>query len=137
MHCGSQQSENPYWLAEAYSDQVISIDPGAAQRVLDCLAVTYVTAKIFGYRKMLDFGGGAGLLCRLLRDVGYDAHWHDGHTPAGYATGFEGSPKDEFDLITAIEVIEHFANPKKDLDAIFGASPKAVLIMTSLYEGTG
>jgi Methyltransferase domain len=134
-HCGSQQTENPYWLSEAYSDHVTSIDPGAAQRVLDCLAITSATARIFGYRKILDFGGGAGLLTRLLRDAGYDAYWYDQYTPASYATGFEGTPTGEYDLITSVEVVEHFANPKTDLGAIFGAAPKAVLIVTCLYEG--
>src|SRR4051812_33910108 len=68
--CGSLESEYPHWLVEAYSDSVLSIDPGAAQRVLDCLGLTNAVMQLFHCRTTLDYGGGAGLLSRLLRDVG-------------------------------------------------------------------
>src|SRR6185437_5471048 len=106
--CGSMQSEKPYWLDEAYSDPSLMIDPGAAQRVLDCLALADAVMRLFGCRTALDYGGGAGLLCRLLRDSGRDAYWYDGYTPPSYANGFAGSPDSHYDLVTAFEVVEHF-----------------------------
>lgn len=133
--CGSLQSEEPYWLAEAYSDAVLAIDPGAAQRVLDCLGLTDAVMRLFDCRTSLDYGGGAGLLCRLLRDIGRDAYLYDRYAPASYATGFNGSLNTHYDLVTAFEVVEHFPAPKSDLDALFGANPKIVLIMTYLYQG--
>jgi hypothetical protein len=125
QHCESLQSENPYWLAEAYSDKVLPIDPG----------LTHAIMYLFRCRTTLDYGGGAGLLTRLLRDIGRDAYWYDGYTPPSYATGFGGSPQSYHDLVTAFEVVEHFPNPNSDLNALFGAQPSAVLIMTYLYRG--
>jgi hypothetical protein len=129
------QTEEPYWLTEAYSDTTLSIDPGAAQRVLDCVALTHSVMKLFGCRTSLDYGGGSGLLCRLLRDIGHDAYWYDGYTAPGYATGFESSPQKYHDIVTSFEVVEHFSNPRTDWDALFAARPKVLLIMTWLYQG--
>lgn len=133
-HCGSLHTEEPYWLNEAYTGSA-DIDPGAAQRVLDCFAVTHIVARLFRCRRMLDYGGGAGLLCRLLRDIGHDAYSYDKYASQSYATGFTGSPKDDFDLMTAFEVVEHFADPIQDLDAIFEGKPRIVLVKTELYRG--
>jgi len=134
-NCGSLQSEEPYWLDEAYSDTVLAIDPGAGQRVLDCLALSHFVMRLFGCRTSLDYGGGAGLLCRLLRDIGHNSYWYDGYAAPGYATGFSGTPGQHYDLVTSFEVVEHFPNPKSDWDPLFAGDPKALLIMTSLYEG--
>src|SRR5579871_2915212 len=133
--CGSMQTEEPYWLSEAYSDATLSIDPGAAQRVLDCVALTHSVMQLYSCRTSLDYGGGSGLLCRLLRDIGHDAYWYDGYTAPGYATGFESSPHKYHDIVTSFEVVEHFSSPKADWDSLFAARPKVLLIMTWLYEG--
>jgi hypothetical protein len=133
--CESLQSEQPYWLEEAYGDLSLAIDPGAAQRVLDCFAVTHAIMALLGFRRSLDYGGGAGLLCRLLRDSGHDSYWYDSYASPAYANGFAGSPADHFDLVTAIEVVEHFSEPRTDWDALFRGSPSALLIMTYLYRG--
>jgi hypothetical protein len=135
--CESLQSEKPYWLAEAYSDTVLAIDPGAAQRVLDCLGLTHVVMRLFGCKTALDYGGGAGLLCRLQRDIGHDAYWYDGYAKPAYAAGFTGSPEKHYDLVTAFEVVEHFPEPRTDWDALFCAEPSVVLIKTYLYQGQG
>jgi len=85
----------------------------------------------------LDYGGGHGLLCRLLRDNNKDAYWFDRYCSPGYATGFTSSPADSFDLVTAFEVFEHLQNPGLDLDEIFSPRPRAVLVTTELYRGQG
>jgi len=133
--CGSLQSEEPYWLAEAYSPSVDAIDTGAAQRVLHCVALTHCVMRLLGYRTTLDFGGGSGLLCRLLRDTGHDAYWYDQYSAPGYATGFAGAPGETYDLITSFEVVEHFPDPRNDVGLLFSGKPKALLLMTELYTG--
>jgi hypothetical protein len=133
--CGSLQTEKPYWLAEAYSQDFL--DTGAAQRVLHCAALTHSVMRLMGYRTTLDFGGGAGLLCRLLRDAGWDAYWYDQYIAPGYAAGFVGVPDNAHDLVTSFEVVEHFPNPRTDLAQLFAGSPRGVLLMTELYAGQG
>jgi methyltransferase family protein len=135
--CGSLQTEFPHWLGEAYSDAVMSIDPGAAQRVLDNFVLTRVIARLFDCRRILDYGGGAGLLCRLLRDVGWDAYSFDRYASPSYATGFTATPSENFDLVTAYEVLEHIAEPAKDLGEIFAGGPRVVLASTYIYNGQG
>jgi hypothetical protein len=135
--CESLQSEQPYWLAEAYSPAVDAIDTGAAQRVLYSVALTHSVMRMLGCRTALDFGGGSGLLCRLLRDAGHDAYWYDQYSSPGYATGFTGSPRNTYDLVTSFEVIEHFPNPRGDLEELFSGKPGAVLLMTEIYTGQG
>lgn len=133
--CGSLQTEPPYWLAEAYAAP--SIDPGAARRTLDCYVLVDVVARIFKCRKLLDFGGNTGLLCRLLRDREYAAYCFDRYVTATYARQFTGSPADRYDLVSAFEVIEHFERPATDLEQIFGPRPRIVLLSTELFSGQG
>jgi hypothetical protein len=133
--CESLQTEQPYWLAEAYSSAVDAIDTGAAQRVLHCVALTHSVMRLLACRTALDFGGGSGLLCRLLRDAGHDAYWYDQYSSPGYATGFAGAPANAYDLVTSFEVIEHFPNPQRDLQELFSGNPGAVLLMTEIYTG--
>jgi hypothetical protein len=133
--CNSLQTEPPYWLSEAYSEAVTAIDPGAAQRVLDNVVLTRAVARIFQCARLLDYGGGAGLLCRLLRDAGWDAYSYDRYAPAGYASGFTAAPSEHFDLVTAFEVVEHLPAPATDLGEVFGTDAKVVLLTTYLYDG--
>jgi 2-polyprenyl-3-methyl-5-hydroxy-6-metoxy-1,4-benzoquinol methylase len=132
--CRSLQTETPYWLGEAYSNPSTGLDPGAVQRSLNNFALTFVICGIFGFNRILDYGGGLGLLCRLLRDAHKDAYWFDRYSPPGYAAGFNASPQQKFDLITAFELIEHLQNPAIDLDEIFASAPAAVLVSTELYS---
>jgi Methyltransferase domain len=135
QQCGSLQTEQPYWLSESYGEATLSIDPGSARRVLDSFILVDIVARLFGCHKLLDFGGNTGFLCRLLRDQGYDAYSFDRYIASIYAPHFVGCPSEPYDLVSAFEVIEHFANPAKDLDEIFQAGPKIVLATTELFSG--
>ncbi len=135
QQCGSLQTERPYWLTEAYGDATRSIDPGSARRVLDSYALVNIVARLFECRKLLDFGGNAAFLCRLLRDRGYDAYSFDRYVAPIYAPHFVGDPTQRYDLVSAFEVMEHFACPAKDLDQIFLARPGVVLATTELFSG--
>jgi hypothetical protein len=135
QQCGSLQSQRPYWLAEAYATPASSIDPGSARRVLDSYVLVHVVARLLGCRKLLDFGGNTGFLCRLLRDQGYDAYSFDRYIAPIYAPHFVGSPLNQHDLVSAFEVIEHFDFPAKDLEQLFGSRPRVVLATTELFAG--
>jgi hypothetical protein len=135
QQCGSLQSEQPYWLAESYREPSASIDTGSARRVLDNYVLVDIVARLFGCRRLLDFGGNSGFLCRLLRDRGYDAYAFDQYVAPIYVPHFVGSPSEHYDLVSAFEVIEHFPRPAEDLKQIFGARPRIVVATTELFCG--
>jgi hypothetical protein len=65
-----------------------------------------------GGQRFLDFGGGYGLLVRLMRDRGFDFRWHDRYAQNLLSRGFEAEANaDGFELVTAFEVLEHLVDP--------------------------
>jgi Methyltransferase domain len=134
--CGSLQTQEPTWLNDAYARSNLSDgDTGAAQRVSINQAFVLVAARLFTLHRILDFGGGDGLLCRLLRDRGLDAHAIDDYGACTYAQSYKGSLGPGYDLITAFEVFEHLPNPAVSLASIFGAKPRFIIASTELYSG--
>ena len=77
--CGSLQTEEPYWLEEAYSKgNLISADTGAAARNLNCQAIVYVVARVLGMPRdgsVLDFGGGNDPLSALKIIISMAVIW--------------------------------------------------------------
>lgn len=135
--CGSLQTQPPFWLEEAYSGNLADIDTGAAQRNLNNLAAVYHMCRLFGLAKVLDYGAGDGLLCRLLRDYRINAFCTDKHARPSYAKGFEADEQYQPDVVVSFEVVEHFENPAAQLTALFGRQAKLVLITTELYTEQG
>jgi len=72
----------------------------------------------------VEFAGGYGLLTRLMRDRGFDFHWHDRIARTSSLVVFEWDElegKISSRALTAFEVIEHVSNPVAFLkDAIAG-----------------
>jgi hypothetical protein len=135
--CHSLQTEAPYWLPEAYAENLSSLDTGAAQRNLRNLAASYAVARIYGASKLLDLGGGDGLLCRLLRDTGLNCYVKDRYAVPTYAQGFDSPDFAEPDMVTAFEVFEHLPNPATDLRDFFATQPQVLLVSTEVYAGQG
>src|SRR6266404_402214 len=110
--CGSVQAADPTWVDESYSAATVSRDTGAALRCLRNLAALSamsMSGLVQRRRQLIDYGGGSGLLCRLLRDAGFDAWSLDPYSKPEFSSGFSvdkiGSPA----TITAFEVAEHLA----------------------------
>jgi Methyltransferase domain len=130
--CGYVQTQTPYWLDEAYSSAINSVDTGIMNRNL--LNVRRVVMTLLALRRMrgrvIDHAGGYGILVRMLRDVGVDARWRDKYCENLLARGFE-TPDNHHELLTAFEVFEHLVNPLEELSAMLADSP-SVLMSTDL-----
>ena len=132
--CLSLQTDPPNWLDEAYINNLSSLDTGAVQRNLNNMAAAYAVCKISGSTKIIDVGGGDGLLCRLLRDYGLDCYVADKYAKPSYAQGFTLPGFGRPDLVMAFEVLEHFSNPKQDLGMLFEKKSDLILVSTAIYS---
>ena len=94
-----------------------------------------MVARVLGLSNIVDFGGGDGLLCRLLRDYGFNCFSADKYAEAIYAQGFTEPDFEQPDLVLAFEVLEHFADPVRDLAGLFSSKPTAIFASTELFSG--
>ena len=111
--CEIIKPENPHWLAESYSNVIAETDVGLVSRNLrnrDLLAAIF-TRLSTANRKVLDVGGGYGLLCRLLRDKGWDCFSTDCYCINLFAGPFEPEPSFKAPTLLAFEVFEHIEDP--------------------------
>ena len=74
--CGFLQTEEPYWLEEAYESAIANADTGLVQRniYLSRMLSTLLFFEFDRQGKYLDFAGGYGMLTRLMRDAGFDVN---------------------------------------------------------------
>lgn len=138
--CGSLETDVPYWLGEAYAvGNLVEADTGAVARNLNCQAVVWAALRVLRISKrarVLDFGGGNGLLCRLLRDRGFDARVSDENAVNDFALGFEDDGG-TYDVICAFEVAEHFAEPGRELAQLVDRANQLCLVGTETYQDQG
>jgi hypothetical protein len=89
--CGLVQTENPYWLDEAYSEAIARTDTGIVSRNLDLIPKTQLVIRAFfnPAGRFVDYGAGTGLLVRSMRDTGYDFRYFDPYATNVFARGFE------------------------------------------------
>jgi hypothetical protein len=136
--CLSVYTEKPYWLAEAYSDSNLNLlDTGAVQRNLHNQAFCFVISKLFSVGNYLDYGGGDGLLCRLLRDLNINCYVEDMYAKPVYSIGYTSPNYVTPDVLMAFEVVEHFSNPDEEINNLFKYNSKITIISTCFYEGQG
>lgn len=124
-HCHTLQIPNPTWLEEAYrleNDITLSKNPDSGRFKRNFSVYNYLMA-LKGVEllpvspKILDFGGGYGLLTEMLLDSGYDAWQTDSYftkplfAPHRYVAEMTSLEEASFDVILAIEVFEHLPDP--------------------------
>jgi len=126
--CGYVQTEDPYWIGEAYARSITRSDTGIMYRNQTNAKMVLATLAILGNIrcKVVDYAGGYGILVRLLRDFGIDASWMDRYSENLLAPGFEYIDGDAI-LVTAFEAFEHFVNPEKELLAMLTIAPNVLL----------
>ncbi|TXB63797.1 class I SAM-dependent methyltransferase [Phaeodactylibacter luteus] len=135
--CGLIQTETPFWLDEAYSSAITSLDIGLISRNLHYqTVVSRIIENTFNSRgKFLDYGGGYGMFVRMMRDRGFNYYRQDIHCDNLFAKYFDiedlSKSDRQFELVTAFEVMEHLVDPVDELNKILSYG-KNVLFSTEL-----
>lgn len=138
--CGSLQVADTAHLAEAYASQNWALDTGlVARNLLIAGQLPYLFDGLVGKSDLIvDYGGGTGLLTRLLRDMGYNAVAYDKFGKPLFVDAFHISSMDgvKCKVLLASEVLEHFDHPKEEIAVMLGATDLLVFT-TDLYQGQG
>ena len=133
--CGFIQTEEPFWLDESYSDAIARNDIGLVRRNITMSRLTRaVVLSFFNCNaRFIDYGGGYGLLVRLMRDNGFNYFLNDKYAPNLFARGFEAekNDKEKFELLTAFEVFEHLSDPLEEIKEMLNYST-SILFTTRL-----
>lgn len=134
LNCDFVQTEEPYWLDEAYSRPINLSDTGYMVRNLFyAKRLTILLYLMFGKNgKFLDYAGGYGVFVRLMRDIGFDFCWDDKYTKNLFAAGFEWNQKTKVDAVTLFEVFEHLVDPIKEVDNLLNITD-TIIFSTDLH----
>jgi len=132
---GFIQTEEAYWLEEAYSSAITKLDIGLPYRnILLADAVEKILLKNFNSDgRFLDYAGGYGLFTRIMRDKGFDFYNTDKYCQNIFAEYFDLKNIDskKFELVTAFEVMEHLSDPYQELSEMLSYSDN-LLFTTAL-----
>ena len=120
---GFIQTEEPFWLEEAYSSVITKLDIGLASRNINLAdRVSKLLIKNFKYTgTFLDYAGGYGLFTRLMRDKGFNFYNTDKYCPNLFAEHFSLADlpsETNIELVTAFEVLEHLPDPVEEIKNI-------------------
>ena len=140
--CDSLIAVAPTWLDRSYSTTLFpDPDTGALRRTLfvhNFIRRMRSVGLLAGRYRSLDFGCGLGMLVSLQLDRGVDAHGFDRYSKPRFAQLVcrDEMPTSQFDLISAVEVIEHVTNPVEVLASLRErlAPSGLLLITTELFE---
>lgn len=125
--CNFIQTEQPYWLEEAYEKAITSLDLGLVYRnVNNARFLADFFRKYFRDEDLfLDYGGGYGLFVRLMRDRGFRFYRYDKYCENLFSQHFDLEDIGEetrFSLVTAFELFEHFEEPLEEIKKMFAFS---------------
>ena len=139
-HCGCCfLDEMREWTPEMFSEKVYNADyiktdvefDGIRSR--NILPEVIDMLKIFGGKRILDYGGGKGMLADFLLENGFDAYCFD---PFGRQDVPEDA--DGFDCVIAVEVLEHIIDARKLWETISGKlKPGGFFIATTMLYNLG
>lgn len=124
---GFIQTEEPYWLNEAYSSAITKLDVGLVLRNEKLVELTQtLLLRNFNHNgTFLDYAGGYGLFTRMMRDRGFQFFHTDPYCEnifAEYQDLKEQQTNTGFEMVTAFEVFEHFTSPMEEIKSILSYS---------------
>lgn len=127
-NCSFLQTEEPYWLDEAYKDSINISDTGYVQRNIEFTKhLSLILILLFKKdRSFLDYAGGYGVFVRMMRDVGFDFYWDDKFTENLFAKGFEHKLYSKYEVVTSFESFEHFVNPITEIEKLLDLSKNII-----------
>lgn len=113
LSCEIIKPKDPSWLEESYTSAIAATDVGLVSRnFYNSDLLTAILSRIHPKdEKILDVGGGYGLLCRLLRDKGWNCYSMDVYCQNLFAFNFEPDEKFTAPTLLAFEVFEHLDDP--------------------------
>ena len=120
-NCGFIQTEAPFWLDEAYQSAIAGQDIGLVYRnmIIAPILSTLINYHFNKDGKYIDYGGGYGMLTRIMRDKGFDFYRYDAYCENIFAKGFDSLKPEEnpvYELLSSFEVFEHLVDPVGDLE---------------------
>ena len=136
--CGYLSVRDPHWIEEAYARAICRTDTGIVARNLAIAErLAPLLSLIGGDGPYLDYGGGIGLLTRLMRDRGFNYLWFDPYARNELAEGFEHGPDCAPCIaVSAFEVLEHVEDPAGFAAAALAKGRSDTLIFsTVLFDG--
>ncbi|NTU58116.1 MAG: class I SAM-dependent methyltransferase [Chlorobiaceae bacterium] len=117
-----------------YNGDYVNFDPDFVE-ARPKLHADIITAVFQGYRehlKILDYGGGQGQMVSLLRNAGFNAVSYDPYYDEGSVPEHS-----DFDLVTAFEVFEHAAAPRRMMEEVAGFLGKESVFLFSTVVSDG
>jgi hypothetical protein len=121
----------PDWLEQSFSEELNELDIGSVARSL--FVADFMTA-VFPLRRsgytVLDWGGGDGLLTRLLRERGINCVWQDPFVKPRFVGAAIYEPSSRVDVTVVSEVFLHLTDPVSVLRLLLSQSE--VVIMTAV-----
>lgn len=133
-------SPSELWIKEAYSAPITKTDIGLLSRNLNHAGKTHeFLLDHFDVEKpFLDYAGGYGIFTRLMRDRGFDFYHEDAYCENLFASDFDTkrNEKENYELVTAFEFMEHVADPILELEPIFKRTD-SLLFSTEIIPDNG
>lgn len=134
--CGLVATLEPTWLEEAYTSAIHDADAGLLRRARRYQRLASAVIGFEGLKKgrFLDWAGGYGVFTQLMRDKGYDTWQHDDFADPVFARDYRDPGDTTYDLITAFEVFEHLADPRKELAGVASRTDRLLFTTETLPE---